>query len=366
MDPPTLGRTLLSGTGLAATVVRKLLDADFVYNDDLQGMQPVALSQATGLSLRESAEVIRLVEATSAASATSQQSHLQPVTVLQMVQAEREVSSVVTFSRALDEVLGGGVSLRTLTELAGCPGIGKTQLCLQLCVSVQIPVSAGGVDGEAVYIDTEGSFTVGRLKDMASSASEHVKVFAKDADQFTAEDILKRVHYFRCHSCIEVLATIHHLPRFLQLHTKVRLIIIDSVAFHFRYNFPDPVARTGILCRMTQDLVQLAVKHDLAVVLTNQMTTRFDDEGGGMPQLVPALGETWGHCPTVRLVLHWHHKRRAAQLLKAPHRPNATAFFQITHSGIRDLPDGSASQEVQQQEKKEEPSGTKKRKLEDQ
>lgn len=31
-------------------------------------------------------------------------------------------------------------------------------------MSVQLPKSVGGVGGEAVYVDTEGSFTVKRLK----------------------------------------------------------------------------------------------------------------------------------------------------------------------------------------------------------
>lgn len=35
---------------------------------------------------------------------------------------------VVTFSAALDALLGGGLPLRALTEVAGTPGIGKTQL----------------------------------------------------------------------------------------------------------------------------------------------------------------------------------------------------------------------------------------------
>lgn len=42
---------------------------------------------------------------------------------------------------------------------------------LQACVSVQLPSSVGGVGGEAVFVDTEGSFTVGRLKGKVSELS---------------------------------------------------------------------------------------------------------------------------------------------------------------------------------------------------
>lgn len=37
------------------------------------------------------------------------------------------------------------------------PGVGKTQLGIQLCVDVQLPECYSGAAGEAVYIDTEGS-----------------------------------------------------------------------------------------------------------------------------------------------------------------------------------------------------------------
>ena len=36
------------------------------------------------------------------------------------------------------------------------PGVGKTQLGIQLCVDVQLPQCYSGAAGHAVYIDTEG------------------------------------------------------------------------------------------------------------------------------------------------------------------------------------------------------------------
>ena len=49
----------------------------------------------------------------------------------------------------------------------GAPGIGKTQLCMQLALDVQIPPSLGGLGAAAVYIDTEGSMVPARLEQMA-------------------------------------------------------------------------------------------------------------------------------------------------------------------------------------------------------
>lgn len=89
-----------------------------------------------------------------------------------------------------------------VTECSGVPGSGKTQLWLvfdllvwvkcscffllcvftsvifhihsmQLAVAVQVPEIIGGLQGEAIYIDAEGSFTVERLTEMAAAAAQH-------------------------------------------------------------------------------------------------------------------------------------------------------------------------------------------------
>ncbi|XP_042237415.1 DNA repair protein RAD51 homolog 3-like isoform X2 [Homarus americanus] len=321
---------LLSVLGLPATIIFKLLDADFVHDEDVQGLTPMELSSATGLTLKESAEVVRL----SAASSIE-----QPVTILQMLKEQCEVPYIATFCEALDSLLGGGIPLRAITEIYGTPGIGKTQMCLQACVSVQLPSSVGGVGGEALFIDTEGSFTAGRLKDMATDAIQHAQTIGGknvDTSDFTDISILKGIHYFRCLNYIEIVAVIKHLPSLLKSNPKMHLIVIDSIAFHFRHDFPNVKARAGLLCHMTQELIQLATKFNLAVIVTNQMTTKIECEGSS--ELVAALGETWGHCPTLRLALHWSGETRVATLTKAPHRRNSSVNYQVTLAGIRDLP----------------------------
>jgi DNA-repair protein XRCC3 len=67
----------------------------------------------------------------------------------------------------LDGLLRGGVAAASLTELTGESTAGKTQLCLQLLLAVQLPVSEGGLGGRAVYIHTEGRAQLGRLAAIA-------------------------------------------------------------------------------------------------------------------------------------------------------------------------------------------------------
>ena len=82
----------------------------------------------------------------------------------------------------LDRLLGGGIPLSELTEIAGLPGVGKTQLCMQLAVDARLPAKQGGVEGCTVVIDSEGSWCGSgseRLYHMATSLVDHVKGSAR-------------------------------------------------------------------------------------------------------------------------------------------------------------------------------------------
>lgn len=50
---------------------------------------------------------------------------------------------------------------------------------MQLAVDVQIPECFGGVAGEAVFIDTEGSFMVDRVVDIAAACVKHCHLIAE-------------------------------------------------------------------------------------------------------------------------------------------------------------------------------------------
>lgn len=50
------------------------------------------------------------------------------------------------------------------------------ELCsIQLAVNVQIPEAFGGLQGEAVFIDTEGSFIPQRAADIAQAVEDHCR-----------------------------------------------------------------------------------------------------------------------------------------------------------------------------------------------
>jgi hypothetical protein len=55
------------------------------------------------------------------------------------------------------------------------------------------------------------------------------------------------------------------LPAFLSQQPEVRLVVVDSVTFHFRQDCADLAARTRQLAQMAQQLMQLAGERDVAV-----------------------------------------------------------------------------------------------------
>ncbi|KAG8587632.1 hypothetical protein GDO81_005736, partial [Engystomops pustulosus] len=264
-------------------------------------------------------------------------------TALELLEQEQAQASIITFCSALDDILGGGVPLAKVTEICGPPGVGKTQLCMQLAVDVQIPQCFGGVDGEVVYIDTENSFIVERLVDIASACVLHCSLITQAHQQddqkiamqkLTLNNILSHIYYFSCRNYAELLAQILVLPDFIAQHSMVKLVIIDSIAFPFRHSFDDLSLRTRLLNKLAQQLIDFANQNKLAVVLTNQMTTRI---GTSESLLVPALGEGWGHAATNRIILRWGGLQRFAELLKAPTHKDVTVQYQITHIGFRDV-----------------------------
>ena len=154
---------------------------------------------------------------------------------------------------------------------------------------------------------------------------------------FTAERVLDRIHLFRCHEVTELLAVLETLPAYCKAH-GARLVVVDSVAFHFRQDFRDMALRTAILAKMTNRLMALATDQALAVVTVNQVTVKPGAEtGGGGARLVPALGESYAHACATRVILSWEEDTRVAYLYKSPRLPQGRARYTVTQGGVRDV-----------------------------
>merc|ERR1740124_909097 len=151
------------------------------------------LAEELQLSLTQTAALVR--ELNSASNSMKRQN----ITALSLLQARKKMS-IITFSKSIDNILGGGISLGELTEVCGLPGAGKTQLGMQLCVNTNLPQEFGGVCGQSIYIDTEGSFSPERCYSMAHALVQHVDRSSKNKklpEWFEADSILDGIQVFR-------------------------------------------------------------------------------------------------------------------------------------------------------------------------
>ncbi|XP_040856818.1 DNA repair protein RAD51 homolog 3 [Ochotona curzoniae] len=330
---------------LSPAVRVKLVAAGFQTAEELLGVKPSELSKEVGISKEEALETLQILRReclTNKPRYAGTSESGKKCTALELLEQEHTQSFIITFCSAVDNILGGGIPLMKTTEICGAPGVGKTQLCMQAAVDVQIPECFGGVAGEAIFIDTEGSFMVERVVELATACIQHLHLIAgtqmeeehqKALEDFTLENILSHIYYFRCCDYTELLAQIYLLPDFLSEHSKVRLVIVDGIAFPFRHDLDDLSLRTRLLNGLSQQMISLANNYKLAVILTNQMTTKIDKN---QALLVPALGESWGHAATIRLIFHWDQNRRLATLYKSPSQKENTVQFEITPQGFRD------------------------------
>ncbi|MEM2593109.1 MAG: helix-hairpin-helix domain-containing protein, partial [Thermofilaceae archaeon] len=87
----------------------------------------------------------------------------------EVLERRKAMQRVTTGSKALDSMLGGGVETQAITELIGEYGSGKTQICHTLCVTAQLPREQGGLEGTAIYIDTEATFRPERISQIAEA-----------------------------------------------------------------------------------------------------------------------------------------------------------------------------------------------------
>lgn len=221
----------------------------------------------------------------------------------------------------------------SITELFGEFRTGKSQLCHSLAVICQLPLDAGGAEGKALYIDSEGSFRPERLTDTASR-------YGLDEDT-----VLNNVAYARAYN------TDHQLSLLLQAaammcESRYALLIVDSATSLYRSDYSglaELAARQMHLGRFLRLLHRLADEFGIAVVITNQVAAQVN----GMSMLPdpkkPIGGNVLAHASTTRLYLRkGTGETRICRVYDSPNLPEHEAKFAILSDGIGDALDDDA------------------------
>ncbi|CAM9808352.1 unnamed protein product [Hapterophycus canaliculatus] len=273
---------------------------------------------------------------------------------------------VATGLPTIDGALQGGFPAGMITELVGPAGIGKTQTCLMMAAQACLPACLGGLgeDAGVVYLDTERKFSPDRLVEIASARlPEHYGEFA--LGKCSMERLLNQVTVFTVDNSSALLERLESLQTRI-IEGNVRLIVLDSIAALARRDFAreDTVNRQELLTRQAAVLKSLAYTFSIAVVVTNQVTSgwqggnsrhsiashtnsnsrnensAFETEvsgGRGERCIIPALGNTWHHCVSNRLILEQHESYREMHLTKSPLAPAVSCRFVVQQSGLEEV-----------------------------
>lgn len=205
-------------------------------------------------------------------------------TALHLLSDQRHTRRLSLGCPHLDALLGGGLDVCGLTEIAGEAGSGKTQLVLQLLLQAQLPCALGGLSGGAVYLHSDTANADPALRRMHSMAT----AFAHTHSALGAEvEMLKQqVFVLQVDTPQELWNVLNdQLPTFLD-STSVRILAIDSIGGLYRAQDDDAIGgaqttRAGAAAERAQHamrvaarLKKLAEQFNLAAVVTNQVCVR--------------------------------------------------------------------------------------------
>lgn len=302
--------------GVGPSIASKLRAAGFTTIEAIAVTPPAEISEKTNIGL---GTILKIQE--SARKMLSADFK----TALEYYERRKNMRRCTTGSRKLDEILGGGVETQAITELIGEYGSGKTQICMMLSATAQLPYERGGLEGRVAFIDTEGTFMPERIYQIASGLGLNPRE--------AANNIFVARAYNSSHQCLLIDRLFTLCPE-----QNVKLVVVDSMISHFRGEYIGRETlseRQQKLNQYLHKLLRLAEAYNLAVVITNQVqanpTAFFGDPNR------PAGGHIMAHACTHRVYLRRGNKGvRIAKIIDSPYLPEREACFMITEKGIVD------------------------------
>lgn len=247
----------------------------------------------------------------------------------ELLKMRQNVLRLTSGSKVVDRLLDGGLETQTITEFYGEYGSGKSQICHQLCVNVQLPPERGGLNGSALYVDTENTFRTERIVSMA----KHLEL--------DPEQVVKNIIYAEAYTSDHQMFLLDNADEIIK-ENNVRLIVVDSLTAHFRSEYLGRemlAPRQQRLNKHMHRLIGLARAFNAVAVVTNQVMAKPDVFFGDA--IHPIGGHIVGHTSHTRLYLRRaaHGPIRIARLVSSPYLPEGEEIFKITGNGIEDASD---------------------------
>jgi DNA repair protein RadA len=303
--------------GVGPTTAKKLRELGFHTVETLATATAKELEPA-GISEKRAFEII---------SAVRSSISLPFIRADELLKMRQSVLRLTTGSKAVDELLDGGIETQTITEFYGEYGTGKSQICHQLCVNVQLPPERGGLGGGALYVDTENTFRTERIVKMA----EYLRL--------DPNEVAKNIIFAEAYTSDHQMFLIDNADEIVK-DNNIRLIIVDSLTAHFRSEYLGRemlAERQQKLNKHMHKLIRLARAFNSAAVVTNQVMAKPDIFFG--EAMHPVGGHIVAHTSHTRVSLRKPKRGpvRIARLVSSPYLPEGERIFKITENGIEDV-----------------------------
>lgn len=298
-----------------------LMNAGIGSVKDLVVRGPNNISETTGISIEKAVELCNKARIKLEESGDLEKSF---ITATELYNKRQNIARISTGSRCLDELLGGGIETGSITEIYGEFGSGKTQICHTTAILVQQGKKEGGLEGKAIYVDTENTFRPERIVSISK---------ARNIDYINSlENIIVAKVFNSSHQEL----VIQELGKIID-NNNIKLVLIDSAISHFRAEFLGRGTlsdRQQRLNKLMHTLVRIAELYNIAIIITNQIQSTPDIVFGDPYR--PTGGNVIAHASTYRIYLKKAGKNRIARIVDSPYHAEIEALFSLGEKGITD------------------------------
>jgi DNA repair protein RadA len=261
---------------------------------------------------------------------------------LMKMEAERQYLS--TGCKDFDLLLGGkGFETGSISEIFAAYASGKSQIGFTCLVRAILPRPIG-LDGSAIYIDTEGTLSMKRITQIAEAYKDVMPV----------EQVLKNMRVLkplRSHEQVNIIkcflendSTAYH--GYLNLTKPLKIIIVDSLTALFRAEYVGRgtlAERQQKLNEHLRDIYLFANQVKCVALITNQVMGNPDPFKAESE--IAVGGNVLAHSSTYRISLRKRKNYRVATMVDSALLPVTQAMFKIARRGIVDLDYESLDQE---------------------